>query len=398
MTPRDGVDVTPLNTPRDGLPPVTHDDIEEAVSKLAAGHGPIAVDTERAMGIRYSNRAYLIQLRRAGAGTFLIDPIGIEDRLEGLAKVMECEWILHAADQDLPCLHELGLYPTKVFDTEIAALLLGFEKVSLQAITAEVLGIGLAKEYSNSDWSARPLAPELLTYAALDVELLDELKNELVIMLKDAGRLEWCEQECEEVRLRKPKPPKAQPWRKISHQIGIKDRRALGMLRELWIARDKLARRRDVGMQGVLPSKVLGELAARKPRSRADVVNSTLLRSRERQRDVNTWWHAIERAWKLDESSLPERRFSEAKDPFPPIKHWASHDQDAADRWEKVRGSVLTHADELGIRQDLLLKPSLQKLIAWEGWTDQQDFAAKLESWGARPWQIDQVRRAVFGR
>ena len=128
------------------------------------------------------------------------------------------QWILHAADQDLPCLHELDLYPPEVFDTEIAGLLLGFPRVSLQAEIAEVLGYGLAKEHSNSDWSQRPLAPELLSYAALDVELLVELRDELTKMLKRADRFEWLQEECEEVRLREPRPKKKQPWRKIARQ------------------------------------------------------------------------------------------------------------------------------------------------------------------------------------
>ncbi|SUP61710.1 Ribonuclease D [Trueperella pyogenes] len=177
----------PLDIPRDGLPPVTHDDIDDAVARLAAGAGPLAVDTERANEMRYTNRAYLLQIRREGVGTFLIDPVGIEDRLDGLREVMNCEWIVHAAHQDLLCLRELGLTPTTVFDTEIAALLLGYERVSLQALCEKVLGWSLAKEYSNSDWSQRPLPLPLLTYAALDVELLHELRTELTAQLLEAS-------------------------------------------------------------------------------------------------------------------------------------------------------------------------------------------------------------------
>ena len=180
----------------------------------------------RAMGIRYSARAYLVQIRREGAGTFLIDPVGIEDRLGPLAEALAADqWILHAADQDLPSLREIGLNPPDVFDTEVAGILLGLERVSLQAEIAEILGYGLAKEHSMADWSQRPLGPELRAYAALDVELLLELRNALMSMLRAAGRLEWLHEECEEIRLREPKPPRAQPWRKAARQVGVRDRR-----------------------------------------------------------------------------------------------------------------------------------------------------------------------------
>lgn len=393
------VEAIPLDSPRDGLPEITNEDIDDAVAQLASGHGAFAVDTERAMGIRYSARAYLVQVRREGAGTFLIDPIGIEDRLEGLRDVMDDEWILHAASQDLPCLHELGLYPSKVFDTEIAGLILGFERVSLQAMVAEVLGHALAKEYTTADWSQRPLGPELRTYAALDVELLEELKVALTRMLESAGRFEWFEQECEEVRLHKPSPPPQQPWRRPARQAQITDQRSLAMVRELWNVRDDIAKRLDMAPGKILPNKALAELASRKPRSRADVVNSSLLRGRERSKHANSWWAAIERVWRMEQRELPERRFREHSEPYPAItKKWETVNPEAAERWALVRGAVTTHADDLGIRQDVLLKPALQKQLAWEGWEDRADVEAKLAAWGARPWQISEVIGPISAR
>lgn len=385
----------PLDVPREGIPPVINADIDDAVDRLASGFGPIAVDAERAMGLRYSNRAYLIQVRRQGAGTLLIDPVGIEDRLGGFRDVMKDEWILHAADQDLPCLHELGLYPTKVFDTELAALILGYERVSLQAITEDITGWTLAKEHSNSDWSQRPLPPPLLAYAALDVELLHELREELTKELKEAGRFEWFEQECEEVRLRRPPAPLKQPWRRTSRQAGIRDRRALAMLRELWTARDDLARKRDLAPGKVLPNKVLAELASRKPRSRSDVVNSSLFRSRSRRADADTWWEAIDIAWRLDDRALPERRYTETKDPYPPVNRWDRHDPDAAARWAVLRPTVLAIAEDLGIRQDVLMKPAMQRMAAWKGWDSEAELATIFENEGARPWQIEQVTSPI---
>ncbi|AWE42496.1 MULTISPECIES: HRDC domain-containing protein [unclassified Actinobaculum] len=392
----ESVDVTRLDVPREGIPSVTSADIDDAVARLASGYGPFSVDTERAMGIRYSNRAYLIQIRREGAGTFLIDPVGIEDRLGPLADVLASDqWILHAADQDLPCLHELGLFPPEIFDTEIAGLLLGFERVSLQAEVGEVLGYGLAKEHSNSDWSERPLTPELLAYAALDVELLLELRDRLIEMLRRAGRLEWLHEECEEVRLREPKQPATQPWRRAARQEGVKDRRALGMLAALWEERDRLARRRDLAPERVIPGKVLAELARRKPRSRADVVNSPLLRKRSRQRDAARYWEAIAPVWTLSDEELPLRRFREHPAPHPPVRQWEKNHPEAAARWLIVRTSVLATADDLGIRQDILLKPAYQKQLAWDGWDTPDEIPILLAALGARPWQVENAAPGI---
>ncbi|XCB30018.1 HRDC domain-containing protein [Arcanobacterium hippocoleae] len=271
-------EITPLDQPSGGIPEVINTDFFDAVKRICAGTGAFAVDTERANGIRYSNRAYLLQIKRESDEIFLIDPVGIENQFPQLAQVMQGEWILHAADQDLPCLAELGLVPEKIFDTKVAALLLGFEHVSLQALTAQILGYALAKEHSAADWSMRPLSPQMRNYAALDVELLHPLKDELTKMLRSSGRYEWFLQECEEIRLRIPPEPKKQPWRKTANRVEIEDRRALAMLENMWWVRENIAKERDIAPSRLINSTILGELARRKPRSRADVVRSPLLR------------------------------------------------------------------------------------------------------------------------
>ena len=160
----------PLLEPRDGLPPVIETDaaLAEATGRLAHGHGPVAVDAERASGYRYGQRAYLVQLRRVGAGTVLIDPIACPE-LSGVdAALQDAEAILHAASQDLPCLAEVGFRPRQLFDTELAGRLLGYPRVALGTLVEEVLGFHLEKGHSAADWSVRPLREELLRYAALD--------------------------------------------------------------------------------------------------------------------------------------------------------------------------------------------------------------------------------------
>lgn len=140
-------------TPHDGVPPLvdTPRGLTAALDALAAGTGPIAIDAERASGFRYGQRAYLIQLHRVDGGTWLIDPIALPD-LHRLAEfVAPLEWILHAATQDLPCLAEVGLRPTRLFDTELAGRLLGRDRVGLGPLVAAELGWHLAKGHGAAD-------------------------------------------------------------------------------------------------------------------------------------------------------------------------------------------------------------------------------------------------------
>ncbi len=205
-------DHTPLLHPAEGMPDlsVTASQIAAAAELLDRGHGPFAVDAERASGFRYSNRAYLIQIRRTGAGTVLIDPVshGV-DPLTALRPVAEVlstdEWILHSADQDLPCLAEVGMRPPALYDTELAGRLAGFDRVNLATMVQRLLGFGLAKGHGAADWSKRPLPAEWLNYAALDVELLIELRAAISRILAEQGKTDWAAQEFEHLRIVGPR-------------------------------------------------------------------------------------------------------------------------------------------------------------------------------------------------
>ena len=154
---------TPLLCPVDGVPQLSASaaQIADAAARLYRGHGPFAVDAERASGFRYSNRAYLIQIRRSGAGTVLIDPVNHGGSpLDALGPVAE-----------------VGLRPPSLYDTELAGRLAGLERVNLAAMVQRLLGLGLAKGHGAADWSKRPLPDAWLNYAALDVEVLIELRS-----------------------------------------------------------------------------------------------------------------------------------------------------------------------------------------------------------------------------
>ena len=134
------VQVAPLEIPRDGVPRVVEDPAELAalLPRLAGGSGPVAVDAERASGHRYGQRAFLVQLRRAGASTALIDPVALPD-LSAVSDVLAgTEWVIHAASQDLACLAEVGMTPRLLFDTELGGRLAGYQRVGLATMVERV--------------------------------------------------------------------------------------------------------------------------------------------------------------------------------------------------------------------------------------------------------------------
>ena len=279
--------VEPLLEPRDGLPPLVASAaaLAAATAALGAGTGPVAVDAERASGFRYGHRAFLVQLRRQGAGTVLIDPVACPD-LSGLdAALADTEAVLHAASQDLPCLAELGYRPRHLFDTEVAGRLLGCPRVGLATMVESMLGLGLEKTHSAADWSTRPLPEEWLRYAALDVEVLVELRDVLAQQLTEQGKIEWARQEfaAELAAAEQPQPPRADPWRRTSGIHRVRTRRGLAIVRELWLERDKIARRRDLSPTKVLADAAIVEAARAMPnRAGGAHRHCRILRSRAR--------------------------------------------------------------------------------------------------------------------
>ncbi|MDD7384963.1 MAG: HRDC domain-containing protein [Actinomycetaceae bacterium] len=377
-----------LHEPAEGIPPLTGAaDIDTMVNTLAAGHGPFSLDTERARSFRYSSRAYLIQIRREGSGTFLLDPVGNEERLQPLASLLTTdEWILHAADQDLPSLRELGLSPATIFDTEIAGALLGLDHIGLQAEVEHVLGIHLDKEETQSDWSARPLTRAQKAYAALDVELLLPLRNALAAQLDQRGRLEWLRQECDYIRDQPPREQKPNPWVHTARQEHLSKPRSIAMFQALWQARDDEGKRLDIAPEKILPSRMLAKLANRQPRSLSDISNSPLLASGHRKDHAQAYWDAIKDIWKIRFVDLPHTL------PRPPRPEPLV--DDAVKRWNIVRPAILAHASRLGIQQEYLLKPTIQRKVSIVGWEENhlQDVLLHL---GARPWQAEQADIAI---
>ena len=404
MTDVDGTEpeVPILDAPRDGVPEVidTPAGLDQLVRDFADGTGPVAVDTERAQGYRYSGRAYLLQFRREGAGTALVDPIPLTagPGLSGIqASLDDAEWIIHAATQDLPCLVEAGLLPHRMFDTELAARLLGYPRVALGTLVEQLLGVRLLKEHSAADWSTRPLPKEWLAYAALDVELLMDLRDILSEQLREAGKEEWAEQEFAYLlgQAALPAVPRVDPWRRTSGIHAVRNPRALAVVRELWTARDELARSLDKAPGRILGDEGIATVAMGVKEGSADVDHRTLqaiprFNRREAKRYRQTWLDAIQRALQLPQRELPPLYLP--TDGPPPPRTWPSRDPQAAKRWEAVRPLLTDLADTLKLPVENLAPPDPIRRMLWtpQG-TDEAAIRTQLAGLGVRPWQVDLV-------
>ena len=349
----------------------------------------MAVDAERASGFRYSQRAYLIQLRRAGAGTALVDPIPLGGDLAALAPVVSGpEWVLHAASQDLPCLAEVGLAPATLFDTELAGRLAGLPRVGLGPLVEQLLGLSLEKGHGAADWSRRPLPDDWLTYAALDVEVLVELRNVLAALLSEQGKLDFAREEFEAVRTAPPPAPRAEPWRRTSGIHKIRRPRALAAVRALWEARDRLAAERDIAPGRVLPDAAIVEAAATAPASAAALAALPVFRGRAQRRLTSYWYAALADAAALPAEALP--RATAPGDGPPPVARWADRDPAAAARLAKARTGVAALSEHWRIPAENLLQPDALRRVCWAPPPD-GDVAAALRASGAREWQITLV-------
>ncbi len=380
---------TPLLHPADGLPPVvaTPEALAHAAQAIASGSGPIAVDAERASGFRYSQRAYLVQLRRAGAGSALVDPVPFGGDLSPLAPALTGpEWVLHAASQDLPCLTEAGLAPSRLFDTELAGRLAGLPRVGLGPMVEQLLDLSLEKGHGAADWSRRPLPEDWLVYAALDVEVLVELRGVLAGMLAEQGKLEWAMQEFEAVRTAGPPAPRAEPWRRTSGIHKIRKPTALAVVRALWEARDKLAAERDIAPGRVLPDAAVVDAASHVPASPEALAAMPVFRGRAQRRLTSYWWAAIDGAVRLSARELPVG--SPPSDGPPPVSRWADRDPEAAARLAAARAAIAAIGEERTVPVENLLLPDLLRRLCWAPPED-SDVAAALRRGGAREWQVD---------
>jgi ribonuclease D len=389
-------ETTPLLAPRDGVPDlsVSSAEIRKAADLLASGEGPFAVDAERASGFRYSNRAYLVQIRRAKAATVLIDPVNHGgDPVETMAPIAEVlksdEWILHAADQDLPCLAEIGIVPTKLYDTELAGRLAGYDKVNLAAMVQRLLGLHLTKGHGAADWSQRPLPAEWLNYAALDVEVLLDLRDAIAAVLDEQGKTEWAAQEFDFLRSFVATPTRRDRWRRTSGIHKVRDPRALAAVRELWVTRDHIAQRRDIAPGRILPDAAIINAAVADPDTVEKLTALPIFGGPRQRRSAQTWLDALARARTTDDPPSAQ----EPSTGPPPASRWARRKPEAAARLEAARTGLTKLSQRVSVPTENLVSPDVVRRLCWdwESPPDPADTAAAVEDFlresQVRPWQ-----------
>ncbi|GAA1213767.1 HRDC domain-containing protein [Rhodoglobus aureus] len=369
------------------------DDYLAAVEAIAQGHGPIGIDAERASGYRYSQRAYLIQIFRRGAGTFLFDPPAIGDFTELNDVIADEEWILHAATQDLTCLREVGLHPTRLFDTELGARLAGLPRVGLGTVVEHLLGIHLAKEHSSADWSTRPLPQAWLVYAALDVELLVDLREALGELLDSADKHDIAQQEFDSVLARDLSNVRAEPWRRLSGVHSIRGGKNLAIARELWLARDAYAQEVDTAPGRLVPDSALLAAARFLPESKRQLSAMKEFSGRASRTQIDRWWDAIQAG--LASTDIPASRV--ASDALPPPRVWSDKNPEADLRLKAARALMAVHSEELSIPIENLLTPDYLRRVSW---TPPAEITAEgvseaLQALGARQWQIDVSAQSI---
>ena len=306
---------------------------------------------------------------------------------------MDEEWILHAASQDLACLREVGLDPIHMFDTELAARLLGLPRVGLGTVVEELLGIHLAKEHSAANWSTRPLPEAWLVYAALDVELLPDLRDRMAELLVEADKTRIAAEEFAAVLARESKPARAEPWRRLSGVHSIRGQRNLAVARELWLARDALAQHLDVSPGRLVPDASLVAAARVMPESRQALSDLREFSGRASRSELDRWWAAIRAG--VTTPDLPALKAS--NDTLPPPRAWAERNPEADVRFKASRAALTAVSEELAIPLENLLTPDFLRRLAWtppEPVTA-DSIGSALTELGARPWQVDATAQLI---
>ena len=391
------VAAVPLLAPAAGVPQLIADEpaFEKALRELELGTGPFAIDAERASGFKFSARAYLIQIKRQGGGLHLIDPIpfGPNHRLfiELNELLQSDEVILHASTQDLPCLRELGINPKKLFDTELGGRVAGLPRVGLGPLLESLMEVSLAKEHSAADWSQRPLPQEWLNYAALDVELLVELREKVYGLLASTNKWEWASEEFQAILDAPPPPPRVDPWRRTSGMHKIKKRNQLAIVRALWTVRNEIAQEVDISQGRLLSDAAIVEIASvahvKTLKTKKDLERALRplgLRARWME-NAASWLSAISDALALAEDQWPQTRTD--SDSLPPIKIWRERFPEKYAPLTHAKALLLAKADELSIPLENMITPEYIRRICWNA--PEGEVAQALATLGARSWQIE---------
>jgi ribonuclease D len=248
----------------------------------------------------------------------------------------------------------------------------------------------MRKEHSAVDWSRRPLPQPWLEYAALDVEVLIELRDVIAAALVESGKDGWAEEEFQHLISYVP-PPRQDPWRRTSGIHKAKGRRALAAVRELWTTRDQIAEQRDTTPGRLVPDSALIAAANSMPTSTTALLDTPGFHGRGARRYAEQWLAALARARKLRDNELPPLTLRSDGPPAPRV--WAERDPVAAARLATARTLVNGFAEERDVPVENLLTPDYLRRVLWKPPATTGDVetavAEELARLGARAWQIE---------
>jgi len=351
----------------------------------------LSIDAERASGFRYGQKAYLIQIALQGNCIYLLDPIATFDMvmLENvISRINQTPWLIHAATQDLTCLAEFGLRPSKIFDTELACRLLGLPRVSLGTITEHYLQLKLAKEHSAVDWSQRPLPQSWLDYAALDVDVLAELQVAVEKDLIANEKLNIAEEEFEFLLDFQVKEPKTDRWRGTTGIHEFKDSRDLTIVKHMWEAREALAQDKDISPGRLVPDASIVAAVKAKPKSRSELSALRSFTGRASRTYIDTWWDSYYKG--LTTEKLVDVRPKQTG--IPNHRSWPSKFPEANLRLQWSKKLLNDLAAVVNIPQENILAPeTLKQLCFAPPALDTESMKQALREHRARNWQIDLV-------
>lgn len=285
----------------------TRAQLEELASDLA-GSELLAIDTEFMREKTYYAKLCLVQLNN-GSISAIVDPLALPD-LSPLVDILadeRCVKIFHAATQDVDILyHETGVTPSPIFDTQVAASLLGYPlQVGYGPLVRSVCDVKLAKADSYTDWSKRPLSNSQIKYALDDVVYLPQIYESLRAELVEKGRLAWCEHDFEE--LSNPANYESDPremWHRVK-RVSSLSRGQLAVARELAAWRETEAMRRNIPRKWVLADEAVIEIARKAPKTRETLLEVRGLANKLNGRDVNQILDAVRTGREMPQESWP---------------------------------------------------------------------------------------------
>jgi ribonuclease D len=345
-----------------------------------AGIREIAVDTEGASFHRFIDRIYLLQITTRERSA-IIDPlpIGMPKALGDILQDPDVEVVFHDADYDLRLLHQdYGWHVNHIFDTRIAAQLLGIKAFGLAALLEQFFGVKLDKKHQRADWSLRPLTQGMLDYAAQDTKFLLDLRDELKSRLEKLGRWEWAREEF--VRLEGTRWEDDDTSLSFLRIKGARDltRRELAVLRELVPWRDSVAKEVDRATFRVMGNEVLLDIARTAPRS---VRELSVLKGMPRgilDRGAHAILAAVQRGLEVADEHLPR---------FPRAPKW-DREEDFDDRVSRLKSVRDAAASRLNLDPGVLCSREKLEAVARR----KPSNVGELEDVpGLRKWQISEL-------